>query len=261
MLDRVIAAAGWLVVLFILGPLVVIIGGSFTETPYVAFPPVGFTLRWYEQLLHRVDFLHSLVISLVLAALCSVGAMVLGVAAVLGLHRHGFAGGRLFRAFLMSPLVLPTIVTGVALLQFYYLIDLDAPMTGLLIGHVLITIPYVIRTVGAGLVGMDPAIEEAANSLGAGDLRTLFRVTLPAIAPSIMAAVIFVFITSFDQATVSIFLAGPDMMPLPVRIYAYIDFAVDPMVASVSTLLIVFAFGVIALLQKMLGLDRAMGVG
>ena len=260
MLDKAIDAAGWLVVLFILGPLIIIIGGSFTETPYVAFPPTGFTLRWYAQLMHRRDFLDSFIISLVLASLCSVGAMVLGVAATIGLHRHGFTGQRLFRAFLMSPLVLPTIVTGVALLQFYYLIDMDAPMTGLLIGHVLITIPYVCRTVGAGLVGLDPAIEEASESLGAGGLRTLLKVTLPAIAPSIMAAVIFVFITSFDQATVSIFLAGPDMMPLPVRIYAYIDFAVDPMVAAVSTLLIIFAFGIIALLQKMLGLDRALGV-
>ena len=261
MLDRLIDAAGWLVVLFILGPLIIIIGGSFTETTYVAFPPTGFTLRWYEQLMHRRDFLDSFVISVVLATLCSLCAMVLGTAAVVGLHRHRVTGSRLFRGFLMSPLVLPTIVTGVALLQFYYLIDMDAPLTGLLIGHVLITIPYVVRTVGAGLQGLDPAMEEAASSLGAGGLRTLLKVTLPAIAPSIMAAVIFVFITSFDQATVSIFLAGPDVMPLPVRIYNYIDFAVDPMVAAVSTLLIVFAFGVIALLQKLLGLDRAMGVG
>lgn len=260
MIDRVIALAGWLVVLFILGPLVVIVGGSFTETPYVAFPPHGFTWRWYAQLMGRTDFLQSFVVSLVLAGLCSVGAMLLGVSAVIGLHRHGFMGHQAFRGFLMSPLVLPTIVTGVALLQFYYLIDLDAPFAGLLTGHVLITIPYVVRTVGAGLAGMDPALEEAANSLGAGGLRTLLRVTLPSIAPSIMAAAIFVFITSFDQATVSIFLAGPDLVPLPVRIYSYIDFAVDPMVASVSTLLIVFAFGVIALLQKLLGLDRAMGV-
>ena len=260
MLDRVIAVAGWLVVLFILGPLVVIVGGSFTETPYVAFPPQGFTWRWYAQLMGRTDFLHAFVVSLVLAGLCSVGAMALGVSAVIGLHRHGAMGHQVVRGFLMSPLVLPTIVTGVALLQFYYLIDLDAPFAGLLVGHVLITIPYVVRTVGAGLASLDPALEEAANSLGAGGLRTLWRVTLPSIAPSIMAAVIFVFITSFDQATVSIFLAGPDLVPLPVRIYSYIDFAVDPMVASVSTLLIVFAFAVIALLQRLLGLDRAMGV-
>ena len=155
--------------------------------------------------------------------------------------------------------MLPTIVTGVALLQFYYLIDVDAPLTGLLIGHVLITIPYAVRTVGAGLAGLDPALEEAAETLGAGGWRTLRRVTLPAVAPSMAAAAIFIFITSFDQATVSIFLAAPDMMPLPVRIYNYIEFAVDPMVAAVSTLLIVFAFGVIAVLQKLLGLNAARG--
>lgn len=261
MLQRAVAVAGWLVVAFILGPLLVIMAGSFTETPYVAFPPQGFTWRWYEQLMRRTDFLHAFAVSVGLALLCSLGALLLGGLAAVGLHRTGFAGRAMFRAFLMSPLVLPTVVTGVALLQFYYLIDLDAPFGGLLIGHVLITIPYVLRTVGAGLVGLDPALEEAAGSLGAGELRTLLTVTLPAIAPSIMAAVIFVFVTSFDQTTVSLFLAGPDAMPLPVRIYNYIDFAVDPMVASISTLLIVFAFGVIALLQKLLGLDRAMGVG
>jgi putative spermidine/putrescine transport system permease protein len=260
MVGKAINAAAWLVVLFILSPLIVIIGGSFTQTPYVAFPPVGFTLRWYNQLMHRGDFLDSFLISIVLALLCCAVAMLLGVPAAIGLHRHDFLGRRAFRGFLMSPLVLPTIVTGVALLQFYYLIDVDAPMTGLLIGHVLITIPYVIRTVGAGLLGLDQAIEEAAESLGAGAIRTVLRVTIPSIMPSILAATIFVFITSFDQATVSIFLAGPDMMPLPVRIYSYIEFAVDPMVASVSTLLTIFAFAVIVLLQKLLGLDRALGM-
>ncbi len=260
MLDKAIDVAGWLVVLFILGPLVVIIGGSFTETPYVAFPAAGFTLRWYEQLLHRQDFFDSFLISLLLAIACSLCAMLAGVAAAVGLWRQGFAGKQVFRAFLMSPLVLPTIVTGIALLQFYYLIDVDAPLLELLFGHVLITIPYVIRTVGVGLAGLDPALDEAAGSLGAGTMRTLVRVTLPAISPSIVAAVIFVFITSFDQATVSIFLAGPDVVPLPVRIYNYIDFAIDPMVAAASTLLIVFAFGAVAALQGLLGLHRALGV-
>lgn len=253
-------AAGWLVVGFIVGPLLVIVAGSFTETPFVAFPPQGFTWRWYQQLLERRDFLHSFLVSLVLAALCTVAALLLGGLAALGLHRTGAAGREAMRGFLMSPLVLPTIVTGVALLQFYTLVEVDAPLSGLLVGHVLITTPYALRTIGAGLVGLDPALEEAAASLGAGGVRTLLRVTLPAIAPSVTAAAIFVFVTSFDQTTVSLFLAGPEAMPLPVRIYNYIDFAVDPMVAAVSTLLIVFAFAVIALLQRLLGLDRAMGV-
>jgi putative spermidine/putrescine transport system permease protein len=259
MFDQLVKGFAWLVVLFILSPLIIIIGGSFTETNYVAFPPHGFTLRWYQQLMGRQDFLQSFLFSIVLGLLCTLVAMSLGTLAAIGLHRHHFLGRPLFRSFLMSPLVLPTIVTGVALLQFYYLIDLDAPLLGLLIGHVLITIPYVIRTVGAGLVGLDVAIEEAATSLGAGTLRTMLRVTLPAIAPSMLSASIFVFITSFDQATVSIFLSQSVVMPLPIRIYTYIEFAVDPMIAAVSTILIIIAFGVIALLQKLLGLDRAFG--
>ncbi|MBK1842079.1 ABC transporter permease [Azospirillum sp. YIM B02556] len=260
MLDKIIDIAAWLVVLFIIGPLIVIMGGSFTETPYVTFPPVGFTLHWYSMLIHQHDFMESFGFSVLLAVLCSLGAMLLGVPAVVGLHRFGFIGSSLFRSFLMSPLVLPTIVTGVALLQFYHLAHVDSSLAGLLVAHVLITVPYVIRTVGAGLTGLDPALEEAATSLGAGQLRTLLRVTLPAIMPSIMAALIFVFITSFDQTTVSLFLSGVDLMPLPVRIYRYIDFAVDPMIASISTLLILFAFGLIVLLQKLLGVERAFGV-
>lgn len=190
-MNRVLDAVAWLVVLFLLGPLIAIIGGSVTETPYVAFPPQGFTLRWYEMLMHRQDFLASFGTSVLVALLCTGVATVLGTLAAIGLHRHVFVGRPLMQAFLLSPLVLPTIVTGVALLQFYYLVDVDAPFAGLVIGHIVITIPYVVRTVGAGLVRLNPAIEEAAESLGAGTARTLLRVTLPAIAPSILAAIIF----------------------------------------------------------------------
>ena len=247
-------AVAWLTLLFLLGPLVAVVGGSVSDTPYVAFPPQGFTWRWYGLLLHRADFLRSFWQSVLIALLCTAVAMVLGGLAALGLHRRPVPG---MQAFLMSPLVLPTIVTGVALLQFYYLIDLDAPFTGLVIGHIVITVPYVVRTVGAGLARLDPTIEEAAASLGANAARVLWRVTVPAIMPSVSAAVVFVFITSFDQATVSIFLSGPDMVPLPVRILNTIDFSVDPMVAAVSTVLIVLAFGLIAVLQRLLGLGRA----
>jgi len=258
--QRLMDAFAWLVIAFILGPLAIIIGGSFTTKPYVEFPPTGLTLRWYAQLMHRHDFLDSFVISIVIALACTAVALALGVLAAVGLHRHSFLARPAFQSFFMSPLVLPTVVTGVALLQFYYIANINAPLTGLIIGHIVITTPYVIRTVGAGLINLDPAIEEAAVSLGATNLRSMLRVTLPAIAPSIMAAAIFVFITSFDQVTVSIFLTGPDTMPLPIRIYTYIDFAVDPMVAAVSALLIIFSFALIAVLQWLLGLDRAFGV-
>ncbi len=254
MFRRSMDAVAWLTLIFLLGPLVAVVGGSVSDTPYVAFPPQGFTWRWYGLLLRRADFLHSFWQSVLIALLCTAAATLLGGLAALGLHRRPVPG---MQAFLMSPLVLPTIVTGVALLQFYYLIDFDAPFAGLVIGHIVITVPYVVRTVGAGLSRTDPALDEAAASLGASPPRVLWRVTIPAVMPSISAAVIFVFITSFDQATVSIFLSGPDVTPLPVRILNTIDFSVDPMIAAVSTILIVFAFALVALLQRLLGLNRA----
>lgn len=256
MFQRAMDAAAWTVLVFLLLPLLAIIGASVSDTPYVAFPPVGFTLRWYSLLLQRTDLLGSFRDSVVIAVLCTIAATVLGVLAAAGLHRQVRARAAL-QAFLLSPLILPTVVTGVALLQFYYLIDLDAPFTGLLIGHVVITVPYVVRTVGAGLLRLDPAIPEAAESLGATPARVLLRVTLPAVAPSILAAVIFVFVTSFDQATVSLFLSGPGVVPLPVRILNLIEVGMDPAIAAVSTLLILFAFALVALLQRLLGLDRA----
>lgn len=260
MFNRALDISAWLVVLFILGPLVVIIGGSFTTTPYVAFPPHGFTLRWYQQLLGRHDFLESFVDSLLLGAAATIGAALIGTPTALAL-RFGRKGRAILRSFVMAPLTLPTIVTGVALLQFFYAVDLRIPIIGLLAGHVLITLPYFIRTVGAGLESLDPEIEEAAESLGASAWRTLIRVTLPAIAPSIFAGMIFVFITSFDQVTISIFLSSPGLMPLPIRIYSYIEFAIDPMLAAVSTVLILMAFAVVAALQRILGIERAFSGG
>src|SRR6185369_9510310 len=120
MFDRMVNGFAWLVVLFILSPLIIIIGGSFTETAYVAFPPHGFTLRWYQQLMGRQDFLQAFLFSVVLGLLCTAASMLLGTLAAIGLHRHHFLARPFMRGFLLSPLVLPTIVTGVALLQFYY---------------------------------------------------------------------------------------------------------------------------------------------
>lgn len=246
-------------VIWLLGPLIVIVAGSVTEAPYVTFPPEGFTLKWYQQLMGRADFLHSFIDSIVLATVATVLAVLLGSVAALALSRDKFAGRELFRAFLMSPLILPTVVTGVALFQFSRLMGVTSNMVGLVIGHTLITLPYVIRTVGAAIVTLDPTLAEAAESLGATPSRVLLRVVMPAIAPAILVSVIFAFIVSFDQVTISIFLTGPDVMTLPIRIYTYIEYAIDPMVAAVSTLLILFAYALVVALERMFGLDRVFG--
>jgi len=248
-----------LVITFLIGPLLVIVAGSFTETSYVTFPPKGFTLHWYEQLWGRDDFLESFIDSIVLAVVATAAATLIGTVTAIGLARDRFAGRELFRAFVMSPLILPTVVTGVALYQFVRLIEINSTLLGLVVGHTLITLPYVLRTVGAAIVGLDPQYQEAAESLGARPVRILFQVTMPAIAPAIVVSMIFAFIISFDQVTVSIFLTGPDLMTLPIRIFTYIEFAIDPMIAAVSTLLIIFAYLLVVALEKAFGLNAVFG--
>ena len=256
MFSGILVAANIVVVVFLLGPLIVIVGASFTTTAYVVFPPQGFTLDWYRALLGRADFVAALQASVILGMLATAGAAVLGIPAAIGLHQAGARGRAVLGGVVMAPLTMPTIVTAVALLQFYYLIELDAPLAGLLIGHMLIVVPYCVRTVGAALAALDPAIAEAAESLGAGPWRVHLRVSLPAVAPSILAALAFMFVTSFDQVTLSVFLAGPEMMPLPVRLLAYIEFAIDPMVAAASSVLILLAVAVVLVGQRLAGLDR-----
>lgn len=246
-------------VVFILAPLVVVIGGSFTATPYVAFPPVGLTTRWFAALFADADFARSFRDSLVLAATTVAIATPLGTAAALALHRDVRRGRAVLRALLQAPLILPTIVTAIALLQFLQRAGVADVFLSLVIGHVLLTTPYIVRMVGGVLGGIDPAIIEAAEGLGAGEARILRRVLLPNAMPGVLAGAIFVFIMSFDETTVSLFLSGPDMMPLPVRIYNYIEFSIDPMVAAVSTVLIGLAYGAVLLLEHVAGLDALFG--
>jgi len=248
--------------IFLLGPLVIVIGGSFSDSPFVQFPPKGFTLRWYEMLLKREDFLISFFDSIYIALWATALSTALGTAAALGLDRVVKGVRReALATFFLSPLVLPTIITGVALFQAMRWTDIDFPYGVLIVGHTLITVPYVIRTVGATLLSMDHSVLEAAESLGATPWRVIRRVLLPMIAPAILVSVIFVFIISFDQVTVSLFLSSPDIMPLPIRVYNYIEFAIDPMVAAVSTVLIIFAYSLIIVLERIVGLNRVFGKG
>lgn len=264
-MDR-FALNAWtgLVLFFLLGPLAVIIAGSFTTTPYVAFPPVGFTFDWYIKLFHQTEFLFSFIDSLILAAVATLLATILGTLAAMAIAKKGEVGREFLRQLFMAPLILPTIVTGVALFQFMRDQGMGSMMvpnnwTGLIIGHTLITIPYVIRTVGASLAGLDPSLAEAAEGLGAGPARIMFKVIMPAILPAVMVSVIFCFILSFDQVTISIFLTGPEVSTLPIRIYNYIEFAIDPMVAAISTLLILFAYIMVVAMERSFGITKVFG--
>jgi len=240
-------------------PLAVIVITSFTTTAYVAFPPPGFTLKWYAEALRKREFLDSFSLSLIVAAVTALIATGLGTLVAVGIVRHRFPGRELVNAFFMSPLILPTIVIGIALLQVYNRMGLGSTAAGLILGHVIITTPYAIRLVAASLTGLDRSIELAARNLGAAPVRAFLKVTLPLILPGITAGAIFAFITSFDNVTISIFLATPRMVTLPVRIYNYWDQVIFPWLFAICTLIILWTCLLIAVTERVIGLRGLFG--
>jgi len=217
------------------------------------------SLKWYARILQMPGLVDSLILSLRLAALATVLSILLGVAAALGLTRAHFRGRTAVIAGLMSPLVVPSIVTGLALLQFFVDHNLRSADWNLLVGHVIITLPYVTRTVLAGLEVFDWSLVDTARVLGAGPLRAFWRVTLPIVRPGILAGGIFAFLTSFDNYTVSFFLADARLVPLPVTVFNYINNVFDPGVAALSAVLI-YASGVVLIVtERLVGASRLRG--
>jgi putative spermidine/putrescine transport system permease protein len=247
MVLRVVTYA---LIVLLLVPLAAIVATSFTTLSYVTFPPQGFTLRWYGEALHKQEFLDSFVLSLGIALVTAVLATVLGAPVAVALVRYRFAGRDLVNAFFMSPLILPTVVIGIALLQFYNQIRIGSTSASLVLGHVIVTTPYAIRLIASSLTGLDPAIERAARNLGAPPLRAFRLTTLPLIRPGLMAGAVFAFITSFDNVTISIFLATPRMVTLPVRIYNLWDQPMYPWLIAICSLIILWTVILIAIVER-----------
>jgi putative spermidine/putrescine transport system permease protein len=228
-----------LIVLFLLAPIIVVVATAFTTTAYPLFPPQGFTLRWFERFLTMTEFTDAVQRSAVLALASTAIASVLGTFSALALTRWRGPGRQAITSLMLSPIMFPAIVLGLALLVFYSQIGLAGTFTGLVIAHSLVTTPFVIRLVMASLAEFDPAVEEAARNLGAGWWRTFFQVTLPLIQPGVLAGAVFAFILSFDELVITLFLAGPGMATLPVRIYTFVEYSSAPTISAISTTLIV----------------------
>jgi putative spermidine/putrescine transport system permease protein len=246
--------------LFIAAPLLVTVSLSVSDTMFVSFPPKGFTLAWYGKVLSDPDFQSALSFSLRLAALATAGALLLGVPAAFALIRFPVPGGAVIRSLLLSPLIFPVLVTGLALLQLFSLLRWNTVPVNLLIAHILVTSPYVVRTVSASLLLADVTLEEAARTLGANRWRTFRRVTLPQIAPGVVAGGLFAFMVSFDNYPVSMWLADAQNDPIPMLIYRKATGVFDPSVAAISTLLIGLAVAVVLIMERLVGLKRAIGM-
>lgn len=251
-----LVAASAVAYVFLLAPLLVIAGASFGPTQYLLFPPQGFTLRWYEEALARTDFRQGFQVSLVIAAVAAVLSTVLGALAALALVRYRFPGRSLLNALFLSPLILPSLVLAVALVLYFTAARIGPTVERLVAAHLVITTPYVIRTLLPVLERFDRALEEAAQDLGATPLSTFFLVTLPVIRPGLLAGAFFAFIISFDEVVLGIFLAPTRQPTLPVQIYSAVQFSLDPTVAAVSTLLMVVTLVLVVLSETLLGVRR-----
>jgi putative spermidine/putrescine transport system permease protein len=245
-----------LVYLFMLAPILVVIPVSFSEREYLVFPPQGFSLRWYANFFATRELADSLWLSLRLAAWTTVISTVLGTTAALGLVRYRYPGRRLLRELFLAPIVMPRLVLGIAFLMYLSRTVFSGGFGALLIAHVVVAFPYVIRTVSASLAGLDRALEEAGASLGAAPLTVFRTITLPLLKPGIMAGAIFAYVTSFDELVMTLFLAGPRLTTLPVQIFNYLEYTSDPTIAAISVVLVAITTVAVLVTERIVGFGR-----
>jgi putative spermidine/putrescine transport system permease protein len=249
--------------LFLALPLLFVIGGSFSEHR-LAFPPDGFTLAWYGRIPAR--FAHDIVTSLVVAAAATLIGIPCGIMAAFPLVRGRFPGRAALSGLLLSPVMLPMLVVGIALYQAYLAfgrvsgVQVGGTLAGLIFAHASFTGAYVLRSVAAVLEATGTRLEEAAFDLGASRWRTFHRVTLPLIKPGVVAGAVLAFLVSFDNLPISLFLTGPQLTPLPIAIFNYIEFNLDPMILALSALVTGGSLVLVVVLERTLGLARIMGL-
>lgn len=244
-----------LVAILLLAPTLVVIPMSFNGNKSLAFPPVGFSWQWYENFFSNPDWTTSFSNSLIVALIVAVVATVIGTLAAFGVSRAAARTGGLLRALLITPMVVPGVVLAIGIYAVYLDTHLVGTVTGFVLAHTMLAIPFVLIAVQASLEVFDRRLETAASSLGAGRLTVFRTVTLPLILPGVLSGALFAFITSFDEIIVALFITSPYLKTLPVQIYTSITRDADPTVAAVGTLLFI-ATSLIIIAGLLLGMRR-----
>lgn len=247
-----------LVMLFMLAPLVVVCLVAFTPENTLSLPTAGFSLRWFAAVFARADFLTAFYNSLRLAVLSASLATLVAVPAALAITRYRFPGLGFLNGLFLSPIIIPHLVLGVAMLRLFALMGVNGSFSWLVLAHMVVITPYVLRLVIAAAIGVDRSAEQAAESLGAGRITLFCRITLPMILPGVAGGWLLAFINSFDEVTLSIFVTSPATQTLPVRMYVYATESIDPMMAAVSALVIALTAATMVVLDRIYGLDRVL---
>ncbi len=244
------------VAVFLLTPLVVTIVVSFGSSAIFTLPPPGWSMRWYERLANLRGLTAALGASVQVAGLSTLASMLLGGMATIALARGRFPGRETVVAFLTSPLMLPGLVLGIALLQGFRFVGLRDVWMSLVIAHVVITMPYVVRTLHSALTLFDFSLIDAARTLGCSYPQAILRVLLPNLAPAFLTSGIFAFLASMDNYAISIFFTNAWTKTLPIQMLNYVEEQPDPTIAAISSLLIVLVLVLLLVCERMVGLRR-----
>jgi putative spermidine/putrescine transport system permease protein len=243
------------VYVFLMLPIAIVVIASFNSGKYLKFPPDGFSLRWYANFFRLQPFMDALALSFVLAVVAAAIATAIAIPAALYYVRHAGRWREAFRMVTLAPLLLPEILTAIALLFFYYQIGIGTKsVLGLYLGHVVICIPFAFLQVTSALYNISPSLEEAARSLGAPAWTTFRRVTLPLIKPGVINGALFAFIISFDTFAISFLLKDIGSATLPLQLFDYLRFNFTPEAAAVSSLSILMTLIVVVATERLVGL-------
>ena len=243
-------------VVFLMTPLVVTIAVSLGSSTVFTLPPPDWSLRWYERLANTRGLLPALVTSLQVAAISTAIAMVLGTLCAIALVRGRFPGREAISTFLVSPLMLPGLVIGIAMLQGFKAMGLRDIYASLLVAHVVITLPYVVRTVVGSLTLFDFSLIDAARTLGCNYPQALLRVLVPALAPAFLTSGMFAFLASMDNYPISIFFTDAWTKTLPIQMLQYVEETPDPTIAAISAGLVLLAILVLVIGDRLVGLRK-----
>jgi putative spermidine/putrescine transport system permease protein len=252
-------AANTIVCAFLLAPIVVVVIVSFSADEFMQFPPSGWSLRWYEAFFADRRLINGFMLSVSLAVVTALVAGILGSMSAYALTRSQSRFVGLARSLLTAPLVTPGVVVGLAMLIYLSAIGLRGSFLTLLVGHVVLSIPFVVLIVSAGLQSFDRSIEDAAVSLGANRTIAFLTVTIPAVKISMVSGGLFAFLNSLDEVVVTLFLPGPRTRTLPVAMFDYVQHNLDPLPAAISTILIAIALTIVFVTARFGAIGRLMG--
>ncbi len=247
---------GAVCVLLLIFPSIVILILSFTGEESLHFPPSSYSTRWYEALLDANEIRDAAWLSFEVASMAALASVLMGVAAALTIHRSKAAWARYLDTVFMSPLILPALAFGFALLMMFSLLGIRPSLWTLAIGHTVVCVPFVLRTTLANLTQLDPALLESSKSLGASDFYTFRRITLPLIKRGVMAGAFIAFMASFDNVPVSLFLQDARTEVLPIHLWDIIHNQLDSRAASTSGVLIILTIVVMVIMERVSGVTK-----